>query len=133
MLTKQENPGDDGCGLNVLFLRVRDAAGNPLNGVKMRVGWETGSEEIVSGSKDGQPGNAEFTLAGAYHVEVIGDVSGNTYTSEVTREIDSKFPSYSDLIAGGYCQTEAECKEKEDKNQLCYGHYSWEVEFRRTW
>lgn len=133
MLSKQENPGEDGCGLNVLFVRVLDAAGNPLNGVRMRVQWETGSEEIVSGSKDGQPGNAEFALAGAYRLQVIGDVNGNTYTSEVTREVDSKFPSYSDLIAGGYCSTEAECREKEEKNQLCFGHYSWEVEFRRTW
>lgn len=133
MLTKEENPGADGCGLNVLFLRVRDAAGTPLDGVRLRVRWETGSEEIVSGSKAEQPGNAEFVLAGAYRVAVVGDAGGRTYTSEVARRIDSYYPDYADLIAAGYCQDEVECREREENNQLCYGHYSWIVEFRRTW
>lgn len=133
MLSRDENPGGgaDGCGVNVLFLRVVDAAGNPLDGVQMRVSWETGSEVVVSGTKG--PGTVEFALAGAYHVRVIGDVDGRSYTSEQTREIDSYYPSYADLIAGGYCQSEAECRQKEENNQLCYGHYSWEAEFQRTW
>ncbi len=129
MLSIQENAGCE--GMNVLFVRVVDAAGNPLDGVIVRVRWDGGQEEIVSGSK--APGRAEFPLYGAYWAQIVRDVSGRAYTSQETRRIDSVYPDYADLIQAGYCTDEADCREKDARRQLCYGHYSWEVEFQRTW
>ena len=129
MFSLQENGGCD--GMNVLFLRVVDANGNPLDGIIVRVRWDGGQEEVVTGSKG--PGRAEFPLYGAYWARVVRDVSGRAYTSEETRRVDSVNPDYADLIQGGYCLDEADCRERDAARQLCYGHYSWEVEFRRSW
>nr|WP_290667664.1 hypothetical protein [Ardenticatena sp.] len=131
LLSKEENGGCP--GRNILYVRVRDAQGRPLDGVQVEVRWEDGRFVLVSGSKAGQPGNAEFVMSGGYWVRVIGDETGRTYRSEETRELNNMTPAYADLIAAGYCTSEADCRLQEERGQLCPGFYSWEVEFQRTW
>lgn len=125
----QENGGCQ--GNHVLRIRVVDAAGNPLDGIVVQIRWADGAEEVVTGSKG--PGQAEFALYGGYSVRVVRDVGGRAYTSEEALRIDSRHPDYADLIQAGYCQDENDCRQKDAAGQLCYGHYSWEVEFQRAW
>lgn len=131
LVPKEENGGCP--GRNILYVRVRDAQGRPLDGVQVEVRWKDGRFVLLSGSKEGQPGNAEFVMSGGYWVRVIGDVQGRTYRSEETRELNNMTPSYADLIAAGYCTSEDDCRLQEERGQLCPGFYSWEVEFQRTW
>lgn len=122
MLHRTEN----GCGMNLLFLKVVDAAGNPLDGIPIQVSWPGGSYDLVTGVKG--PGVAEFTMRGAYQARITGN-----FKSETTRWLDNEFPGPSDLIPAGYCDSEADCKEKENNNQLCRWHYSYRVTFKRSY
>ncbi len=129
MLTIHENGGCQ--GLHIVRAMVVDKNGQPLNGVVMNVTWAGGWNQIVSGAK--AAGLVEFEMHGAYRVQVVGDVFGRQYSSDISRWLDSWSPAVGDLIAGGYCADEADCERKRDKNLLCDGHYSYEVVFQRQW
>lgn len=134
MLTEAENSG---CvGMNVIFMKVKDIHGNPLNGVVLQVLWPGGAQEITTGEKG--PGRAEWPSYGGYNVKVVRDREGPR-TSEMTRWLDSKNPTVDDLMSGKYCPNRGlnwdQCMELRDigPGQLCWGHYSYEVVFQRQW
>lgn len=129
MLTIHENGGCQ--GLHILRAVVVDKNGQPLNGVVMNVTWAGGWNQIVSGAK--AAGLVEFEMHGSNQVQVVGDVSGRQYSSEITRWLDSQSPTVEDLIAGEYCADEADCERKRERDLLCEGHYSYEVVFQRQW
>ena len=68
--------------------------------------------------------------------------AGREVTSQVTELLSSDdwkigIPK---LIEAGYCPDEATCNVLWNSgvfgvgnNSLCWGHYSWEVVFQRTW
>ena len=130
MLSLAENGG---CmGNHHIFITVVDKNGSPLDGVVLHGLW-TG-EDHVSGEKG--PGRAEIILyKSGEQVRAVRDVSGRTYTSETTRNLDTREDQIPipDLISGGYCNDEADCKDKIARNAMCNYHHSYEVVFQRTW
>jgi hypothetical protein len=113
-----------------IYVTVIDKYGNPLDGLV--VGDTFGNLELTSGSKG--PGRVDFDLWGnTYELYVIRDEAGIPYRSAVTRRLSSSIPEIGDMINGGVCQEEAECQDKLDRMSFCFGHYSYEVVFQRTW
>jgi hypothetical protein len=89
--------------------------------------------ELVTGSKG--PGQAHFDLW-KNTMEVIvkrDEASKQPFTSEKTRPLSSINPEIPDMIAGGYCDDEADCSRRLSTNQYCVGHFSYEVVFQRQW
>jgi uncharacterized protein YraI len=125
-----------GGGDHNIFLTVVDANGAPLDGVRVREVWTGGVR--VSGEKG--PGKAEFDLygGGGGQVQVVDDA--NNAISDLTRGLSNTFPDFDLMKAAGYCN----CKPHPDDascaadiaNQtylFAWGHYAYEVVFRRTW
>lgn len=141
MLTKEENGG---CmGMHNIFVTVVDVAGNPIKGVELGDVW--GNPGPTTGHKgDDQPGLAMYDLyKNGFKIFVKNDpTAGRSVTSEVTELLSSNdweigIPK---LIEAGYCPDESTCRTLwnsgvfgEGNNSLCWGHYSWEVTFQRTW
>jgi len=129
MLTKQENAG---ClGNHHIFITVLDAAGNPMDGVSIHGVW-TG-ENHTTGDKG--PGKTEIVLWKSGEQVLVAADSGGARTSEVTRVLDVREENIpiSELIAAGYCGSEAECQQLLSQNGMCNYHHSYEVIFQRTW
>lgn len=132
MMSIEENGG---CvGRHNAFVTVLDAAGNRLNGVAVALRWATGEEQKFTGHKPERPGMAEFDLYGGYTLHIVAD-NGRLVRSEQSRQITSEYPAQADLLAAGYCSDVADCEYRQNANppQLCFGHYSWDVVFRRTY
>ncbi len=142
LLTIDENGG---CmGNHNIFVDVIDVAGNPIKGVQLGDIWKNPGP--ATGHKgDDKPGRAEYDLYkdGGYHILVTSDpTAGREVTSETTELLSSDdwkigIPR---LIEAGYCPDEGACRTLwnsgvfgEGNNSLCWGHYSWEVVFQRTW
>jgi hypothetical protein len=142
LLTRDENGGC--AGNHNIFVEVIDAAGNPIKGVQLGDVWNNPGP--VTGHKgDDKPGRAEYDLYknGGYHILVKSDpTAGREVTSQVTELLSSDdwkigIPK---LIEAGYCPDEGTCNALWNSgvfgvgsNSLCWGHYSWEVVFQRTW
>ncbi|MFQ5612958.1 MAG: hypothetical protein ACE5H9_12575 [Anaerolineae bacterium] len=137
MLSIEENGG---ClGKHQIFVTVVDAAGNPLNGVL--IGDTFNNPPKTSGDKG--PGKAEFDLyKNGFELLVKQDPNaGRPVSSEVTMKLSSndwEIP-IDWLIAGHYCSSHEECTRRWNsgtagigENSLCWGHYSYEVTFQRT-
>jgi hypothetical protein len=124
---------ENGChatGGHYLWITVIDINRQPLDGIVVKV--INGGEALLTTGEDKDLGKTDFAMyIGGYQLEVIGDTDGRTYTSERTRVLSNDGPPVSDLIASGVCSTEEECLQKRAKNQLCRGHYSYEVVFQR--
>jgi hypothetical protein len=142
LLTKDENGGC--AGNHNIFVDVIDINGNPLRGVQLGDVWNNPGP--VTGHKgDHMPGRAEYDLYkdGGYHILVKGDPSaGREVTSEVTGLLsaDDWKIGIPKLVGAGYCPDEGTCQVLWNSgqfgvgnNSLCWGHYSWEVVFQRTW
>jgi hypothetical protein len=141
MLTKEENGG---CvGMHNIFVDVIDAGGAPIKDVELGDVW--GNPGPSTGHKgDDQPGRAVYDLyKNGFKIFVKNDpTAGRPVTSQVTELLSSNdweigIPK---LIEAGYCPDEATCRVLwnsgvfgEGNNSLCWGHYSWEVTFQRTW
>jgi hypothetical protein len=141
MLTKEENGG---CvGMHNIFVDVVDANGGPIKDVELGDVW--GNPGPSTGHKgDDEPGRAVYDLyKNGFKIFVKNDpTAGRPVTSQVTELLSSNdweigIPQ---LIESGYCPDEATCRVLwnsgvfgEGNNSLCWGHYSWEVTFQRTW
>ena len=141
LLTIDENGG---ClGNHNIFVTVIDAAGNPIKGVELGDVW--GNPGPTTGHKgDDRPGHAEFDLfKNGFKILVKNDpTAGRPVTSQESELLSSNdweigIPR---LIEAGYCPDESTCRVLwnsgtfgEGNNSLCWGHYSWEVTFQRTW
>jgi hypothetical protein len=144
--TNEENGGVsvngtvDGCGYgHQIYVWVLDAAGNPLDGVV--IGDTYNNPRHISGEKG--PGHAQYDLhMNGYELLVVEDTSaGRPVTSQISQVLSSNdwqipIPW---LIEGHYCATEEEClarradPETGRSSSLCWGHYSYEIVFQRTW
>ncbi|MCB0192171.1 MAG: hypothetical protein KDJ65_09530 [Anaerolineae bacterium] len=142
LLTRDENGGC--AGNHNIFIDVLDAAGNPIKGVQLGDVWNNPGP--VTGHKgDDRPGRAEYDLYkdSGFHVLVKSDpTAGREVTSEVTGLLsaDDWKIGIPNLIEAGYCPDEGTCEALWNSgtfgvgsNSLCWGHYSWEVVFQRTW
>lgn len=141
ILSIEENGG---CrGMHNIFVNVVDAQGSPIKGVQLADVW--GNPGPITGHKgDDKPGYAEYDLfKNGYKIFVQSDpTAGRPVTSQVSGMLSSNdweigIPK---LIEAGYCPDEGTCKVLwnsgvfgEGNNSLCWGHYSWEVTFQRTW
>jgi len=114
-----------------LHVYVKDAAGNPLDGVTIR---EAGGvqQELVSGSKG--PGMAEFDLyPPGKDVYIIRDADGRQATSDTGAAPSVPQAISFDILRGSrYCGDDADCAHFVSQNG-CYGHFSWDIEFRRNY
>ena len=110
-------------GLHSLFIRVIDAAGNPLHGVSV---WDpTHPDQVaVTGDKP-DPYSAEYQLWSTdnYFLEVRDS------KSEKTKGLSTDRPKISnaDLIAAGYCTDDSDCNLNVHTM-----HFSWYITFQRT-
>ena len=141
MLSIDENGG---CrGMHQIFADVLDAAGNPITGVELGDVW--GNPGPVTGHKGpDEPGRAVYDLyKNGFKIFVKNDpTAGRPVTSQVSELLSSNdweigIPR---LIEAGYCPDEATCNVLWNSgvfgvgnNSLCWGHYSWEITFQRTW
>ncbi len=110
---------------------VKDAAGNPLNGVTVKAEYGN-KEEEVTGSKGG--GLAEFILGGGQDVFIVRDVDGRQPSSDYARGMStdpSAIPT-DVLIGAGYCKDAADCAQFVGQG-ACRGHYSWDVIYQRAY
>ena len=141
LLSKEENGG---CmGMHNIFVTVVDGSGNPIKGAELGDVW--GNPGPSTGHKgDDKPGLAVYDLyKNGFKIFVKNDpTAGRQVTSQVTELLSSNdweigIPK---LIEAGYCPDEGTCRVLwnsgtfgEGNNSLCWGHYSWEVTFQRTW
>lgn len=128
---KQEN---DGCvGKHLLRIHVKDANGNPLNGVVLK-GLYVG-DEIATGEQGKGDGIMEYDLHGSGEgFTVIRDADGREASSDraegfTTRSIDI---DKNTLIGAGYCTNDADC-DVFYNSYGCHGHHSWEATFVRNY
>jgi hypothetical protein len=144
--TNEENGGTseggsaNGCGRgHEIYVWVIDKAGAPLDGVV--IGDTYDNPRHISGEKG--PGHAQYILyMNGYRLLVVEDNNaGRPVTSQVSEVMsgnDWEIP-IPWLIQGHYCATEAEClarraePNKPGGSGLCWGHYSYEIIFQRTW
>ena len=120
---------------SIIYIKTIDPSGKPVDGIIFRVSWDGGEfPPVVTGSKG--PGTAEAAAwTGDYFVEVIGNVNGEKITSDRSRMLRTSYPPVGDLLEAGYCEkiSPAECEKLRDNNELCTGHYSFELVFKRLW
>ena len=146
MWSNEENGGVSergsvtGCGYgHQIYVWVIDPAGNPLDGVV--IGDTFNNPRHITGEKG--PGHAEYDLyMNGYRLLVVEDTNaGRPVTSQVSEVLSSNdweipIPW---LIEAHYCASEEECiRRRADpagvgQNGLCWGHYSYEITFQRTW
>jgi hypothetical protein len=123
-----------GCiGNHSIYITVLEGLppGKPMDGVV--VGDTFGNIEVASGDKG--PGATEVTLwMNSMSLKVKRHIDGTPYTSEES----FSFTSHDELIpaevlaAAGYCGGNVEeCRQRQQQNQICRGHYSWRVTFHK--
>ena len=115
-------------GLHNIYFTVVDAGGAPLNDVILKEVNNQPSEQVITGNKG--PGKTEFTMwAADYRFQVVGNVGGQSFTSETTHVLSVLFGHavWDDLIRGGICGDAASCEA------LGPIHYSYNVTFQRTY
>lgn len=141
LYSKAENGG---CmGMHQVFVEVIDANGNPIKGVIIGDTW--GNMNVPTGHKgEDKPGRAEIDLFknGFYFLVKEDPTAGKPVTSQQTDLLSSNdweigIPR---LIEAGYCPDQGTCETLWNSgvfgvgaNSLCWGHYSWEIIFQRTW
>jgi hypothetical protein len=127
------NPSYGGCpGAHSIYVTVVDAAGNPMDGVIVE---DTGRvvPPKVSGEKG--PGKLEYDLwKNGFSLLVTKNQDGSPATSDVTPKLSSVDGDIPDewLVQANYCKDLADCAQRKSTNQLCLGHYSYNVTFKRT-
>lgn len=126
--------GNDGSGNHVIFIKVIDANGAPLDGVVVGDTWN--NVEDVTGRKG--PGLTEIPLyANAMEITAKRDAtSGQAYTSQASPPCGSYLTDIPNeqLAQAGYCANIDHCQwMRENDPWYCGGHYSWEVIFQRTY
>ncbi len=123
-----------GCiGNHSIYVTVLEGPppGRPMDGVV--IGDTFNNVEVASGSKG--PGFVEVTLwSNSMSLYVKRHIDGTPYTSEESFSFtaaDELIPA--DVLASaGYCNGDAAvCREAQQHNQICRGHYSWRVTFHK--
>jgi hypothetical protein len=115
-----------------IYVHVVDAAGVSLNDVL--IGDKYGNFEVPTGP-DGAGKVRILVWNATMELAVVGHQDGSRYTSPFTpplSTLDEKIP-LDWLQEAGYCESLEDCQRRVSNNQLCRGHYSYDVLFRRTW
>jgi hypothetical protein len=124
-------PGQCG-GDHSIYVYVADAQEKLLDGIL--IGDKYGNFEVPTGV-DG-PGKVRILVwSAAMELAVMGHQDGTRYTSNFTAPLstlDEQIP-LDWLQQAGYCDSAEDCQRRVDNNQLCRGHYSYDVAFQRTW
>lgn len=124
-------PGECGSDHSI-YVYVADVQENLLNDIL--VGDKYGNFEVPTGV-DG-PGVVRILVWSAtMELAVMGHQDGTRYTSEFTpplSTLDEEIP-LDWLEEAGYCDSPEDCRWRVENNQLCRGHYSYDVIFQRTW
>ena len=128
------NPTYNSCpGSHQIFVTVVDAAGNALDGVTVEDTFRVVPPK-TSGEKG--PGKLEYDLwNNGFSLEVTKNNDGSPVTSDVTPKMsswDEDIPNEW-LIEANYCLDMNDCLQRKGSNQLCRGHYSYNVTFQRTY
>jgi hypothetical protein len=128
------NPTYNTCpGAHQIFVTVVDAAGNPLDGVTVEDTYRAVPPHL---SGDKGPGKLEYDLwNNGFSLEVTKKQDGSPAISEVTPKLsswDEDIPNEW-LVQANYCLDLADCQARKSNNQLCRGHYSYNVTFKRTY
>lgn len=123
-----------GCrGTHQIFVTVLDVNGNPLDGVTVQDTFNAVPPHI-SGEKG--PGKLEYDLwKNGFSLQVAQNPDGSPATSEVTAKLSSVDSDIPDewLAQAGYCSSVQDCATRKPINQLCMGHYSYYVTFKKTY
>jgi hypothetical protein len=136
--TNEENSwdgtlGPGNCGSDhSIYVHVADAQENLLDGVL--IGDKFGNFEVPTGV-DGPGAVRILVWSATMELAVIGHQDGTRYTSQFTpplSTLDEDIP-LEWLQQAGFCESPDDCRWRVDNNQLCRGHYSYDVIFQRTW
>ena len=127
------NPAYNSCpGNHQIFVTIVDAAGNPLDGVTVE---DTGRAVPPHLSGEKGPGKLEYDLwNNGFSLEVTKKEDGAPAASEVTPKLsswDEDIPNEW-LVEANYCLDINDCLQRKSNNQLCRGHYSYDVTFQKT-
>lgn len=128
------NPTYNQCpGAHQIYVTVVDAAGNPLDGVQV---VDTGRAVPPHTSGEKGPGKLEYDLwNNGFSLLVLQDEMGAPATSQVTNKLsswDEDIPNEW-LVAANYCKDLNDCIQRKSGNQLCRGHYAYNVTFQKTY
>ncbi|MCB0211469.1 MAG: hypothetical protein KDJ52_19170 [Anaerolineae bacterium] len=128
------NPVYNSCpGAQQIFVTVVDVNGNPLDGATVEDTYRAVPPHL-SGEKG--PGKLEYDLwDNGYSLEVTKNVDGSPASSEATPKLSSWDEDIPDewLVQANYCLDMADCAARKSHNQLCRGHYAYNVTFKRTY
>jgi hypothetical protein len=127
------NPSYGGCpGAHSIFVTVLDANGNPMDGVFIE---DTGHAVPPKTSGEKGPGKVEYDLwKNGFSLYVSKNPDGSPATSDITPKlssVDEDIPNEW-LIQANYCRDMNDCLQRKSSNQLCRGHYAYNVTFKRT-
>jgi hypothetical protein len=98
------------------------------------IGDKFGNFEVSTGT-DGFGVVRILVWSATMELTVVGHGDGTRYTSEFTpplSTLDEQIP-LAWLQEPGYCTSPQDCQWRVENNQLCRGHYSYDVIFQRTW
>lgn len=128
------NPTYNSCpGSHQIFVTVVDAAGSPIDGVTVEDTFRAVPPKI-SGEKG--PGKLEYDLwNNGFSLQVTKKIDGSPAASDVTPKLsswDEDIPNEW-LVEANYCLDLNDCLQRKSNNQLCRGHYSYNVTFQRTY
>jgi hypothetical protein len=136
--TNEQNSWDGTIGLgecgsdHSIYVYVGDAQENLLDDIL--IGDKYGNFEVPTGV-DG-PGMVRILVWSAtMELSVVGHQDGTRYTSQFTpplSTLDEEIP-LDWLQQAGYCESSEDCQWRVENNQLCRGHYSYDVVFQRAW
>ncbi len=136
--TNEENSWDGTLGIgqcgsdHSIYVYVADAQENLLDDIF--IGDRYGNFEVPTGV-DG-PGKVRILVWSAtMELAVMGHQDGTRYTSQFTpplSTLDEHIP-LDWLQQAGYCDSPEDCQWRVENNQICRGHYSYDVIFQRTW
>jgi hypothetical protein len=128
------NPSYNSCpGWHSIFVNVVDANGNLMDGVTIQDTFNAVPPHLT-GEKGA--GKLEYDLwNNGYSLMVTKNPDGSPATSEVTPKMSSWDEDIPDewLVQANYCRDMADCAARKSSNQLCRGHYSYTVTFKRTY
>ena len=128
------NPEYNSCpGSHQIFVTVLDVNGNPLDGVTIEDTFRAVPPH-VTGEKG--PGKLEYDLwNNGFSLQVTKKEDGSPATSDVTPKLSSWDEDIPDqwLVEANYCRDLADCTARKSQNQLCRGHYSYNVTFKKTY
>jgi hypothetical protein len=127
----------DGGGNNI-FVLVVDAAGNPIDGVRVSYTGDEAYPVRVTGDQGKGPGRVEWDIyrGGGGMVQIVD--ANNSPLSPQAPAMSADWPAFDLMYAAGYCNCKphpdaASCRaDLESKNYFfAVGHYVYEVTFQR--